>query len=66
MNDTTFYDDRIDKEALAKAIELFLSIPFEKRSETFSALKYNGIFCAECGYGSRERPNQNCQCWNDE
>lgn len=57
-----------DNEAAEKAapiIEMLLAIPEKDRADVWSAVKYNGIFCHHCGFGSRKHPNPNCQCWND-
>lgn len=38
----------------------------EERVHLLGELICNGIFCEHCGIGTVDRPNTNCQCWNDE
>ena len=54
------------QEARDKVVEILLTLPWSLRKEVCSSVKHNGIFCFSCGWGSREIPNDNCQCWNDE
>lgn len=49
-----------------KIIAMLLKIPWDRRKNVLDEVRYNGIFCPECGMGERTAPNQNCQCWNDE
>ena len=58
--------DYVADEAAEKIIDIFLALPWETRSRAISAVQYNDIFCWHCGMGSREHPNPDCQCWNDE
>lgn len=51
----------------AKAIvDALLLLNPDGRVHFLNQLKYNDIFCDKCGYGSKESPNPDCQCWNDE
>lgn len=57
----------LDLQAIyLSALRGMLSLLPEERQEMWRKLKYNEYFCVECGYGSVEHPNKNCQCWNDE
>lgn len=47
-------------------VTLLLAIPESQRGEVIDAINHNEFFCAHCGFGSIEKPNRNCQCWNDE
>lgn len=47
-------------------MDLMLSLPIHERSEVWSAVTYNEIFCVHCGIGQESEPNPNCQCTNDE
>ena len=49
-----------------QCIDALLSLPWLEREDVCGALRFNHIFCWECGHGSRENPNKNCQCSNDE
>jgi hypothetical protein len=49
-----------------RILKILLGLPEGERAEVIGDVKYNGIFCHHCGYGTKERPNVNCQCWNDE
>lgn len=49
--------------AVQLIMKTILALPsYEQRQEVFSAVRFNDIFCVECGYGSLENPNPNCQC----
>lgn len=47
-------------------IKALLDLPWDKRADVFWRVRFNGIFCTDCGEGSVESPNKNCQCQNDE
>ena len=56
-----------NQEATANKItESLLALPWQEREDVIHAVRFNNIFCWHCGYGSRETPNPDCQCWNDE
>lgn len=56
----------IRDDTTTKIIELLLPLPPGDRAEVIAAVRYNGIFCPDCGYGDLARPNPHCQCQNDE
>ena len=58
-------DARIAERAEAILV-LLLDCPEQERALLCASLQYNEVFCWHCGYGSRETPNANCQCGNDE
>jgi len=47
-------------------MDLLLQLSPSQRSEAFRDVRCNPIFCVECGIGSDEQPNRNCQCWNED
>lgn len=56
-----------EKDQADAIIDLLLALPEgASRSDVMSKVRYNSIFCIECGYGSRDCPNPRCQCTNDE
>lgn len=52
--------------AFDTAMKALLSVPWDQREDVCAALRFNKIFCWECGYGEPDSPNKNCQCTNDE
>ena len=52
-------------EARDEIVKLLLALSEEERTDCFAEVRYNGIFCCACGFGSSEAPNANCQCEND-
>lgn len=57
----------IDPSHLARSIvDLLLELPWQEREHVISDVLCNGIFCCHCGLGSRDEPNPDCQCTNDE
>lgn len=54
------------EEAVAAIMKILLSFKWNEREEVFSSVRYNDIFCYHCGMGEPDRPNKNCQCWNDD
>lgn len=56
-----------DGERTAEEIlEALIALPWDQRSEVWKSVRYNDIFCVECGQGEIDRPNPHCQCQNDE
>ena len=53
-------------EAVGKIMAAFLALPWNQRSKVFAAVRYNNVFCVECGQGEITSPNPRCQCDNDE
>lgn len=51
---------------LALVIDALLQLDPKDRAEVVHNVKRNGIFCVECGTGSDDKPNGNCQCWNED
>ncbi len=47
-------------------VSALLAVPDVDREDVCQAIRHNGVFCFACGIGSRERPNRNCQCGNDQ
>jgi hypothetical protein len=61
------YDLDAEQFGAAETImETLMALPWEKRTSVWNAVMFNNMFCVHCGYGSREHPNGNCQCTNDE
>lgn len=58
--------NRKSELVVATTIDLLLGLDPLERRDAFDAILHNDIFCVECGQGSADRPNSNCQCWNDE
>ena len=57
----------IERQSIVdKIIEILLATPDHDRAIIINEIYSNPFFCCECGYGSKERPNVRCQCWNDE
>lgn len=54
------------KDPAAAIMAMFLAVPEVGRSDVIDKIRYNNIFCMNCGTGSIERPNRHCQCDNDE
>jgi hypothetical protein len=48
------------------AIQMLLGLPEAERKEVCMKIEFNDFFCWNCGYGTREKPNSHCKCWNDE
>lgn len=56
-----------EKAALSeRMIDMLLALDFQDREDVFARVRFNDVFCVHCGWGSREKPNGNCQCTNDE
>jgi hypothetical protein len=55
-----------DSDLAEKIISMLLAVPETQRAGIVSHIRHNGIFCADCGWGSRDHPNPDCQCMNDE
>jgi hypothetical protein len=55
-----------NKVVIDAVIEALLTVPENERLDVIRDVVHNPYFCFQCGYGDRERPNVNCQCWNDE
>jgi len=47
-------------------LQKLLELSWTERVEVLHAINNNKIFCPNCGYGSKENPNPDCQCNNDE
>lgn len=54
------------EEAVETIMNILLSFPWNEREEVFFSVRFNDIFCHHCGIGERDKPNSNCQCWNDD
>lgn len=54
------------KEAAGYIIRILVDLPEKDRAQVIAAIKFNGIFCQHCGFGTIQHPNPNCQCENDE
>ena len=57
---------RTKEQFIEEILDLFLAVPQEQRNVVASEVRHNPYFCFECGYGTKEKPNTNCQCWNDD
>jgi len=67
MSDEFLEDLRPAQRMAAKIIfETMYALLWEQREEVWKRISHNGIFCVHCGIGSKEHPNPNCQCQNDE
>lgn len=53
-------------ETADEIIDLLLAIPFGNRPYVLDMIRNNGIVCLHCGLGSKERPNLNCHCENED
>lgn len=51
---------------VAEIIDAMVAMSPAERTEIFDAIKYNDIFCPECGMGDREVPNPHCHCQNED
>lgn len=65
MDAPTYLNDP-QRVAWKTAMEALLALPWTERKDVITALRCNDIFCWSCGIGEPDRPNINCQCWNDE
>lgn len=54
------------REVADAAVKELLTLPWEQRTEAIHYIKFNGIFCVSCGYGSETNLNPDCQCENNE
>lgn len=54
------------EDAYEAIMKILMPLDALDREEAFDMVRHNGIFCVECGCGSPEHPNGNCQCWNEE
>lgn len=52
--------------ATKEILAILLALEPDDRVTVFAEVRFNGIFCPECGFGSRDDPNENCPCSNDE
>ena len=57
---------RTKEQFVDEILDLLLAVPENLRQNVIEDVQHNPFFCWDCGMGTRERPNQKCQCWNDE
>ena len=64
----TLETDRTPEEerAIMDIVAILRTLAPEQRASVFLAIRFNDEFCVHCGHGSKEYPNPNCQCMNDE
>lgn len=52
-------------ELAERIVAMLLELPADKRAQILAEVRYNDVFCPECGVGEPNNPNPDCQCRND-